>query len=73
MFQDKKILIGITGSIAAYKTILLVRELVKAGAEVKVVMTPPQKILYRPLLCQHFQKTLLLLIYLQQMTPGPTM
>ena len=39
MFQGKKILIGITGSIAAYKSILLVRELVKAGAEVKVVMT----------------------------------
>ena len=40
MLKDKKILIGITGSIAAYKTILLVRELTKAGAEVKVVMTP---------------------------------
>jgi phosphopantothenoylcysteine decarboxylase/phosphopantothenate--cysteine ligase len=40
MVQGKKILIGITGSIAAYKTILLVRLLVKAGAEVKVVMTP---------------------------------
>ncbi len=39
MFQGKKILIGITGSIAAYKSILLVRELVKAGASVKVVMT----------------------------------
>lgn len=33
-------MIGITGSIAAYKTILLVRLLKKAGAEVKVVMTP---------------------------------
>jgi phosphopantothenoylcysteine decarboxylase/phosphopantothenate--cysteine ligase len=40
MFEGKKILIGITGSIAAYKTILLVRLLVKAGADVKVVMTP---------------------------------
>lgn len=39
MLSGKKILIGITGSIAAYKTILLVRLLVKAGAEVKVVMT----------------------------------
>ena len=37
MFQGKKILVGITGSIAAYKTILLVRELVKANAEVKVI------------------------------------
>lgn len=39
MLTNKKILIGITGSIAAYKTITLVRLLVKAGAEVKVVMT----------------------------------
>ncbi len=40
MLKGKKILIGITGSIAAYKTITLVRLLIKAGAEVKVVMTP---------------------------------
>ena len=40
MIKDKKILLGITGSIAAYKSILLLRGLVKAGAEVKVVMTP---------------------------------
>ncbi len=39
MLKDKKILIGITGSIAAYKVILLVRLLVKADAKVKVVMT----------------------------------
>lgn len=37
--QGKKILIGITGSIAAYKIILLVRLLTKEGAEVKIVMT----------------------------------
>ena len=43
MFDGKKILVGITGSIAAYKSILLVRMLVKAGAEVKVVMTPAAK------------------------------
>jgi len=36
-------LVGITGSIAAYKAIYLVRLLVKAGAEVKVVMTPSAK------------------------------
>ena len=40
MLQGKKILIGISGSIAAYKSILLARLLVKAGAEVKIVMTP---------------------------------
>ena len=39
MLGRKKILLGITGSIAAYKTPLIVRQLVKAGAEVRVVMT----------------------------------
>jgi phosphopantothenoylcysteine decarboxylase/phosphopantothenate--cysteine ligase len=37
--QGKKILVGVTGSIAAYKSATLVRLLVKAGAEVKVIMT----------------------------------
>lgn len=40
MLNGKKILLGITGSIAAYKSIYLVRLLVKAGAEVKVILTP---------------------------------
>ena len=40
MLKGKKILLGITGSIAAYKSAVLVRLLVKAGAEVKVIMTP---------------------------------
>lgn len=39
MLARKKILIGITGSIAAYKIPLLVRDLIKSGAEVKVIMT----------------------------------
>ena len=49
MFQGKKILIGITGSIAAYKAILLVRQFVKAGADVKVVMTHAAKDFVSPL------------------------
>lgn len=40
MLTAKKILLGITGSIAAYKAILLVRLLIKEGAEVKVILTP---------------------------------
>jgi len=40
MLQGKKILLGITGSIAAYKSISLVRLLVKNGAEVKVIVSP---------------------------------
>ena len=49
MFAGKKILIGITGSIAAYKIILLTRLLVKAGAEVKIIMTPASKDCVSPL------------------------
>ena len=37
--QDKKVLVGVTGSIAAYKTCELIRLYVKAGAEVRIVMT----------------------------------
>ncbi len=40
MLQNKNIVLGICGSIAAYKSALLVRLLVKAGANVQVVMTP---------------------------------
>ena len=43
MMKGKKILLGITGSIAAYKAIYLVRLLVKSGAEVKVITTPAAK------------------------------
>ena len=39
MLKNKKILIGITGSIAAYKITFLVRLLIKKGAEVKIIMT----------------------------------
>lgn len=38
--SNKKILLGVTGCIAAYKSCLIVRDLIKRGAEVKVVMTP---------------------------------
>ncbi|MES2373798.1 MAG: bifunctional phosphopantothenoylcysteine decarboxylase/phosphopantothenate--cysteine ligase CoaBC [Bacteroidota bacterium] len=56
MLQGKKILIGITASIAAYKSILLVRLLVKAGAEVKVVMTPAAKDFVSPLVLSTLSK-----------------
>ena len=45
----KKVILGISGSIAAYKTPLLVRALVKAGAEVQVVMTSSSKSFVAPL------------------------
>ena len=47
--QGKKVIVGITGSIAAYKSALLVRLLIKAGAEVKVIMTPSAKDFITPL------------------------
>ena len=43
LLSGKKILLGISGGIAAYKTPLIVRQLVKYGAEVRVVMTPDSK------------------------------
>ena len=49
MQAGKKILLGITGSIAAYKIPLLVRMLKKQGAEVRVVMTPSAKDFVTPL------------------------
>jgi phosphopantothenoylcysteine decarboxylase / phosphopantothenate---cysteine ligase len=49
MFKGKKILLGVTASIAAYKAALIVRLLVKEGAEVKVVMTPAAKDFVTPL------------------------
>ncbi len=47
--KDKNILLGITGSIAAYKAAILVRLLVKEGANVKIVMTPLAKEFITPL------------------------
>lgn len=43
MLQGKHIVLGISGSIAAYKACILVRLLIKAGAEVQVVITPAGK------------------------------
>ena len=41
--QGKKIVLGITGSIAAYKAAVLARALIKKGAEVQIVITPAGK------------------------------
>src|SRR6056297_2703125 len=47
--KEKKIVLGITGSIAAYKAVLLLRLLVKEGAEVQVVITRSGKEFITPL------------------------
>ncbi len=49
MLKGKKILIGVTGGIAAYKTAMLIRMLVKEKAEVKVIMTEHAKDFITPL------------------------
>lgn len=56
MISGKKILLGISGSIAAYKSILLVRLLVKSGAEVKVLMTNAAKDFVSPLVLSTLSK-----------------
>lgn len=49
MLKGKKIVLGITGSIAAYKSCLIIRGLIKRGAEVQVVITPSGKEFITPL------------------------
>ena len=49
MLKGKKIVLGITGSIAAYKSCLIIRELIKAGAEVQVGITPAGKEFITPI------------------------
>lgn len=49
MLKGKKVVLGITGSIAAYKACVLIRELVKRGAEVQVVITPAGKEFITPI------------------------
>ena len=49
MLKGKKIVLGITGSIAAYKSCLIIRDLIKAGAEVQVVITPAGKEFITPI------------------------
>ena len=66
MLKGKKIVLGVTGSIAAYKAAMLLRLLVKEGAEVQVVMTPAAKefitpltlsaLSGRPVLCDFFSQ-----------------
>ena len=63
MLQGKKIVLGVCGSIAAYKSALLVRLLVKAGAEVQVVMTPDATGFITPLTLSTLSKKPVLVDY----------
>src|SRR6201995_1093014 len=63
MLQDKKIILGICGSIAAYKSALLIRLLIKAGANVQVVMTPDATGFITPLTLSTLSKKPVLVEY----------
>lgn len=49
LLEGKRILLGVSGSIAAYKSAFIVREFIKAGAEVQVIVTPSAKDFVTPL------------------------
>jgi phosphopantothenoylcysteine decarboxylase/phosphopantothenate--cysteine ligase len=66
MLQGKKILVGVTGSIAAYKSILLVRNLIKEGAEVKVILTPSARDFVTPLTLSTLSKNPVLVDLFQE-------
>jgi phosphopantothenoylcysteine decarboxylase/phosphopantothenate--cysteine ligase len=68
MLQGKKIVLGVTGSIAAYKAAVLTRLLVKAGAEVKVVMTNSAKEFITPLTLSTLSKNPVLTEFIKDET-----
>ncbi|MFV7791530.1 flavoprotein, partial [Aliarcobacter lanthieri] len=49
LLKDKKILVGVTGSIAIYKALELIRLYIKAGAVVRVIMTESAKKFINPI------------------------
>ncbi len=66
MLRGKNILLGITGGIAAYKTTFLVRLLIKAGAQVKVVMTQSASSFVSPLTLSTLSKNPVLMDFVNQ-------
>lgn len=68
MIQEKKILLCITGSIAAYKSVALLRLLIKSGAEVKVIMTEEAKSFVSPLTFSTLSKNKVLSDFFEEET-----
>ncbi|WDF56370.1 bifunctional phosphopantothenoylcysteine decarboxylase/phosphopantothenate--cysteine ligase CoaBC [Mucilaginibacter sp. KACC 22063] len=66
MLEGKKIVLGISGSIAAYKSATLVRLLIKAGAEVQVIMTDSARDFITPLTLSTLSKNPVLTKYFEQ-------
>jgi len=72
LLGGKKILLGISGGIAAYKTPLIVRELIKNGAEVRVVVTPAAKDFVTPLTLSTLSKNPVLSTFTANDFDNPT-
>ena len=72
LLGGKKILLGISGGIAAYKTPLIVRELIKNGAEVRVVVTPAAKDFVTPLTLSTISKNPVLSTFTANDFDNPT-
>ena len=68
MIEGKKIILAVTGSIAAYKSVVLLRLLVKAGAEVKVIMTPDAANFISPLTFSTLSKNKVLINLFDEQT-----
>ncbi len=66
VLSGKKVLLGITGGIAAYKTPLLVRLFIKAGAEVKVILTQEAKDFVTPLTLSTLSKNPVVIDFVQK-------
>ena len=72
LLGSKKILLGISGGIAAYKTPLLVRVLINYGADVKVIMTPSAKDFVTPLTLSTLSKNTVLSTFISEDQDNPT-
>src|SRR5688572_5045321 len=70
MLTGKKILVGVTGSIAAYKSAFLVRELIRLGADVRVVMTPSAREFITPLTLSTLSKNPVAVDFVKPETSG---
>lgn len=69
MLSGKKVLLGVSGSIAAYKASFLVRLLIKKGAEVKVILTPSARAFVTPLTLSTLSKNPVLWEYYDPKDP----
>ncbi len=70
IFTGKKIILGVTGCIAAYKSAYLIRDLIKRGAEVRVIMTPSAAEFISPLTLSTLSKNQVIINTFPAHQPG---